>query len=121
MPDIGVADPNIEVKTIGDGVANDNIGVKMKPIGVRMKPIKARMKPIGAANPDIGVKMNATLHSEPDAFLNTPGIVGPDPDAEVKTGDHEVGMKPIGQKRVDRFVWKSECSGNQKKSESSGH
>ncbi|MBL7969932.1 MAG: hypothetical protein JNL03_00310 [Prolixibacteraceae bacterium] len=115
MPDIGVADPNIEVKTIGNGVTNDNIGVKTKPIGVKMKPIKIRMKPIGAANPGIGVKMNATLHSDPDALVKMPDIVHPDPDADVKTSDNEVGMKPIGQKRAGRFVWRSECSGNPKK------
>ena len=49
-------------------------------------------------NPDIEVKMNATLYF--------------DPDVEVKTVDIEVRMKPPGQILVERFYFYPVCLKN---------
>ena len=74
-----------------NGVADLDAGVKMKPIGVRMKPT--------------GVNLNDILYFDPDTVVIMPGTVYFNPNAEVKTVDNEVGMKPHGQNLVGRFCF----------------
>ena len=98
MKSIRVSNPDVEVRMNVTGVADLDAGVKMKPIKVGMKPIRVW-------NLNIGVGMNETGVADLNTEVNMPDTLHFDLNAEVKTVDNEVVMKPHGQNLVDGFYF----------------